>query len=904
MALDPKLVEEYAKRVQEAEAATKNAAASTSDLKEQLRDVLFFTRDYADEARKASKEVNGSTIAASETAKAFKDVASAAKKISDNYAEVLTGEKKYKDLLKEREALNSAQRSFNTEHEQFLNTLQMSQEDINGILDGSIDTYEAIDRAGISMSDSQLNLLELYKLQNEQLEDEADNIDEVAKRASTIEDAMGGSAVGLGDLASGLDGAMKKSGLGDIADKMDIQGAIGEAQEFAGSLTEGGTKAAGMGGKMKVAGKMASSIGKNLMKSLGPAALLAFAIEGLVNAFKMIDGKSGELAKEFGVSAKEGQKLVKSANKAAGASGDLLTSTTDLIVAQQTLNNLYGTAVEFPAEMATEFAMISERTGLSADAMKTFSSLALTTGSTIKDQLKDITLTTLEMNSQSGISLNMKQVQEGISKASSSALLMAGRSTKELTRQVFAAKALGVEQSKVEAIGDSLLDFESSISKELEAELLLGRDLNLEKARAAALDGDRATVAEEIKKQVGSTADFMELNTIEAEALAAAVGMTREELSASMIEADNLAALQKNGFDSISDAQNQYNALRAEGYSEEEAALAIGDKALANQFESATMADKMAAAQEKIQDLFVAIMGALMPVFNILVDILEDVLNPIMEALNPILALFGELLGAILIPISKILQAAIKPIIETMVPIVDELVAAFAEVGESLSGIFGEAEEGSGILETIGDIIGTIILVPMRATMYTISLITSALSGLADMFSGIGMMIEGDFLGGFKKIGLGLMRILTAPFQAMIDVAIGTINALIRLGNKIPGVNMSEFGDVDIMESMGMGGEVDSVKEELGGGEEEEEGEIGLARGGIVTSPTRALIGEGGEPEAVIPLSKAKSMGFGGNEKVIQLLERLISVVEKGGVVELDGNKVGTALGMVSYKTQ
>ena len=205
---------------------------------------------------------------------------------------------------------------------------------------------------------------------------------------------------------------------------------------------------------------------------------------------------------------------------------------------------------------------------------------------------------------------------------------MAGRSTKELTRQVFAAKALGVEQSKVEAIGDSLLDFESSISKELEAELLLGRDLNLEKARAAALDGDRATVAEEIKKQVGSTADFMELNTIEAEALAAAVGMTREELSASMIEADNLAALQKNGFDSISDAQNQYNALRAEGYSEEEAALAIGDKALANQFESATMADKMAAAQEKIQDLFVAIMGALMPVFNILVDILEDVLHP------------------------------------------------------------------------------------------------------------------------------------------------------------------------------------------------------------------------------------------------------------------------------------
>ena len=37
-----------------------------------------------------------------------------------------------------------------------------------------------------------------------------------------------------------------------------------------------------------------------------------------------------------------------------------------------------------------------------------------------------------------------------------------------------------------------------------------------------------------------------------------------------------------------------------------------------------------------------------------------------------------------------------------------------------------------------------------------------------------------------------------------------------------------------------------------------------LAQGGIVTGPTLAMIGEGREPEAVIPLSKMGSMGFGG----------------------------------------
>jgi|688.fasta_scaffold184596_2 hypothetical protein len=38
-----------------------------------------------------------------------------------------------------------------------------------------------------------------------------------------------------------------------------------------------------------------------------------------------------------------------------------------------------------------------------------------------------------------------------------------------------------------------------------------------------------------------------------------------------------------------------------------------------------------------------------------------------------------------------------------------------------------------------------------------------------------------------------------------------------------------------------------------------------LAEGGIVTSPTLAMIGEGRGPEAVIPLSKLSSMGFGGD---------------------------------------
>ena len=96
------------------------SAAAYSKLKESQQDVLFFTRDYADEAKKAAKAALGSTIQASETVKAFRDVASAAKKITDNYAGVLTGQKKFSDLQKEGIALEASKASLATEYTQAL----------------------------------------------------------------------------------------------------------------------------------------------------------------------------------------------------------------------------------------------------------------------------------------------------------------------------------------------------------------------------------------------------------------------------------------------------------------------------------------------------------------------------------------------------------------------------------------------------------------------------------------------------------------------------------------------------------------------------------------------------------------------------------------------------------------
>jgi hypothetical protein len=100
-----------------------------------------------------------------------------------------------------------------------------------------------------------------------------------------------------------------------------------------------------------------------------------------------------------------------------------------------------------------------------------------------------------------------------------------------LIRAGIQARKLGLNMSQVASVSDSLLDFESSIEKQLEASLLLGRQINLDKARQLAITGDQEGMLKEVLKQVGGEAEFNKMNVIQRKALAESVGVNVEELS-------------------------------------------------------------------------------------------------------------------------------------------------------------------------------------------------------------------------------------------------------------------------------------------------------------------------------------------------------------------------------------
>jgi hypothetical protein len=85
----------------------------------------------------------------------------------------------------------------------------------------------------------------------------------------------------------------------------------------------------------------------------------------------------------------------------------------------------------------------------------------------------------------------------------------------------------------------------------MEAQLMLGKNINLSKAREAALAGDTETLTKEIGKQEAIFQAFRSGNVLQQQAAAKALGMSREEL-AGMVHQQELVKLGAEGFKSSS----------------------------------------------------------------------------------------------------------------------------------------------------------------------------------------------------------------------------------------------------------------------------------------------------------------------------------------------------------------
>jgi hypothetical protein len=302
--------------------------------------------------------------------------------------------------------------------------------------------------------------------------------------------------------------------------------------------------------RFKSLGILTKEIGAGLLKSItDPTTILTTFITLAFKADKQIT----QLANSLGISKQAATGLRNEFVNFAVASNDVYLNAERLIKAQSELSEQLGITVRFSKEELATFSKLTGIVGLTADEATKLDLVSKTTGVTLEQYEGSLLKSALYAGKAANIHLSAKQTLQEVSKLSSLILLRFQGNPDALSKAVVQAKALGTNLQQINQIGESLLNFESSIENELKAELLTGRQLNLERARYAALTGNQLELTQAITEEVGSLADFQNMNVIAQQSLAQAFGLSAEQLGDMLFKQD---ALNKYG-DKAKDATNE-----------------------------------------------------------------------------------------------------------------------------------------------------------------------------------------------------------------------------------------------------------------------------------------------------------------------------------------------------------
>jgi hypothetical protein len=185
--------------------------------------------------------------------------------------------------------------------------------------------------------------------------------------------------------------------------------------------------------------------------------------------------------------------------------------------------------------------------------------------------------------------------------------------------------------------------------------------------------------------------------------------------------------------------------------------------------------------------------------------------------------------------------AALLPILEKALPVLQSF-ATWAQDNPTLI---------TAVAVAFGALAAAVVLVNAAMALNPAVLITAGIVAL-----GVALVMAYKRFDTFRAVVNAVVNQVARNFEFMANAFITMINVVIKGINLIkPGKDIGSLGQISLGR---LGGDGSAA---AGGANPAGLDYKAMATGGIVTSPTFALIGEAG-PEAVIPLSKAGGMGM------------------------------------------
>ena len=461
------------------------------------------------------------------------------------------------------------------------------QDKIKRLQDQNAISEESIKNAtveGSIVNENNVRRLVQLKQQNELTEELIRQRNKELQVQRKIEDTMGVT----GALIEGVGGIMQRLGMRSGIFASAMEDAKNAMHEVAEEAVRSGKEYNETAVKLKAMAAGAKKLGAGFAKALFDPLSIILKI---ADAFFKVDRAATDL-----------QRLTGQNSTALGGMNGRLATTVDFLEVATELTKQTGMNAQniFSADVIAGAAELKNTMGLAADEAGGLATIAQTTSGNIDDVTASIVDTTSAFNKSNRSAVSQGQILRDVATAADGIKASFAGNPEALAKAASAARRLGMEIGQVDRIANSLMDFESSIEAELEAQLLTGKNINMAKARELALNNDLAGLGKELFKNSSDIAEFGKMNRIQQEAQAKALGMSRDELG-----------------------KIAYQRALEKGMTEDQAAAAANVNAEDM---------KRLAVQDKIQMSLDKLAQAFAPMLDIaaeLVDIISLILRPI-----------------------------------------------------------------------------------------------------------------------------------------------------------------------------------------------------------------------------------------------------------------------------------
>ncbi len=646
---------------------------------------------------------------------------------------------------------------------------------------------------------------------------------------------------GTGVVLGGLSNISEKIGLGALTDTFD------EALSSAKKVVD---VTGGLGNQFKVLGTALGSLGKSFLSFLtSPLAIIGQLVVGFKSLLSLgtaFAQKTADIGKSFLGMGRSSKAVVDNLKNM--AAGDLFLNFQEARKALEGMNAAAGTQVMLSKQQVKAYQEYSHFLGLSEEATQGLFKISTLSGQsfdTVGDSIGGI-VEGLNISNESSISLN--DVLDEVAGASATAMANIGNNPEALAKAAFEAKRLGMTLDQVAAAGEASLDFESSIANEMEAELLLGKNLNLEKLRSASLTGDETTVAKEMNRILSENYEATKGNKIAQQALAKTLGISVDE----MHEMNRVQQLQNKlshfGAEDRKKAEAEVNRLMAKGYSEKEALAMIGKENLETVIAEGKTAEAANRSLENAKEIF---KNSLAPLAEKVAKAVELLVS------NPTFQGFVSGIGKVIKTLSTFIAE-------------NPVMSAIAGGGALLGGFLLKKKLGSGEPGSPGNPLWVKLA---GAASTAMDFVKDVIPGKTNKLKGLGKGLKpGKMLKGAGSLAKGVLGKVAAPLaigMALYDGFKGfNADKSASLGDKFKNAGSSALNGL----SFGLlGSSASEISANASGG-------------GIVTPPAMA--------STTTPTST--------DSDVVVLLKELVSAVKEGGDVFIDGNKVGKSLALAT----